>query len=137
MELTANLEVFDFQAGKLTSRQRLSLLNTDFQGSVGAAEVRLSPDEKNAYVSNRGEANTISVFGKDQAGNFERIQLISTGGLMPRKFNLSKDRKYLLPANQESNDIIIFERNTNSELLSTTKWKVNIHKPVYLYRLKN
>jgi 6-phosphogluconolactonase (cycloisomerase 2 family) len=48
LELTANPEVFDFQAGKLTSRQRLSLLNTDFQESVGAAEVSLSPDEKNA-----------------------------------------------------------------------------------------
>jgi len=137
LELTANLEVLDFQAGKLTHRQRLSLLDEDFQGSVGAAEVRLSPDGENVYVSNRGESNTISVFGKDQAGNFERIQLISSGGLIPRNFNLTKDGKYLLAANQGSNDIVVFERNTDSGLLSTTDWKVNAHKPVYLYRLEN
>jgi 6-phosphogluconolactonase (cycloisomerase 2 family) len=136
-ELTANLEIFDFLGGKLSSRQRLSMLEEDFQGGVGAAEVRLSPNGENVYVSNRGEANTISVFGKDQSGNYALMQVVSSGGLMPRNFNLTSDGKYLLCAHQASNDIVVFERNTDSGLLSPTAWKVAVHKPVYLFPLEN
>ncbi|WP_075352088.1 lactonase family protein [Algoriphagus marinus] len=136
-ELTANLEVLDFTEGILSSRQRLSMLEEGFQGGVGAAEVRLSPDGENVYVSNRGEANTISVFGKDESGSYKLIQVISSGGLMPRNFNLTSDGKYLLCAHQASNDIVVFERNSNSGLLSQKAWKVAVHKPVYLFPLEN
>jgi 6-phosphogluconolactonase len=137
-ELTAILEIFDFEAGKLIPRQRLSLLADDFEGSVGAAEVRISPDGKHVYVSNRGEANSISVFQKVEASQeFERIQVISSGGIMPRNFNLTSDGKYLLAAHQASNDIVIFERDRDSGILKQTAWKVQVNKPVYLFPLKN
>jgi 6-phosphogluconolactonase (cycloisomerase 2 family) len=137
-ELTAILEIFDFEAGKLIPRQRLSLLADNFEGSVGAAEVRISPDEKHVYVSNRGEANSISVFQKVEATqDFERIQVISSGGIMPRNFNLTSDGKYLICAHQASNDIVIFERDSDSGILTQTDWKVQVNKPVYLFPLKN
>ena len=88
-ELSAVLEIVDFKEGKLTSRQCISLLADDFEGEVGAAEVRISPDGKHVYVSNRGEANTISVFQQMEISeDFKRIQVISSGGIMPRNFNL-------------------------------------------------
>lgn len=137
-ELTAVLEIFDFEEGKLISRQCLSLLTDNFEGSVGAAEVRISPDGKHVYVSNRGEANTISVFQQMEISNdFERIQVIASGGTMPRNFNLTSDGKYLLCAHQASNDIVVFERDQNSGILSPTNLKVAVNKPVYLFPLKN
>ncbi len=137
-ELTAVLEIFDFEEGKLISRQCISLLADDFEGSVGAAELRISPDGKHVYVSNRGEANTISVFQQMEISkDFERIQVIASGGIMPRNFNLTADGKYLLAAHQKSNDIVVFERNIDSGILAQTDWKVAIHKPVYLFPLKN
>lgn len=137
-ELTALLETFDFKEGKLISRQCISLLADDFEGSVGAAEVRISPDGKHVYVSNRGEANTISVFQQMEISkDFERIQVIASGGIMPRNFNLTADGKYLLAAHQASNDIVVFERNIDSGILTQTDWKVAVNKPVYLFPLKN
>lgn len=136
-EMTAVLEVLSFDKGEISPKQRLSLLSDGFTGSVGAAEVRISPDGKNTYVSNRGDANTISVFGKKSNGEYERIQQIPSGGLMPRNFNLTADGKYLLSAHQASNDIVVFERDTNTGKLTQTEWKVSVNKPVYLFRLPN
>lgn len=136
-EMSAVLDVFSYENGVLTPKQRLSLLDENFSGAVGAAEIRISPDGKNVYVSNRGEANTISVFAKNSSGQYERIQNIPSGGIMPRNFNLTEDGKYLLAAHQASNDIVIFERDLETGKLTQTLWKAQVHKPVYLHRLPN
>lgn len=136
-EMSAVLDVFGYENGVLTLKQRLSLLDEGFKGAVGAAEIRVSPDGKHVYVSNRGEANTISVFGKKPDGSYTRVQNIPSGGLMPRNFNLTGDGKYLLAAHQASHDIVIFERDSVSGILTLTPWKANVHKPVYLHRLPN
>ena len=136
-EMAAALDVFSYENGVLTPKQRLSLLEEGFTGNVGAAEIRVSPDGKQVYVSNRGDANTISVFGKNASGNYVRIQNIPSGGLMPRNFNLTADGKYLLAAHQASNDIVIFERDEFTGKLTQTLWKAEVNKPVYLFRLEN
>lgn len=136
-EMAAAMDVFAYENGILTPKQRLSLLSDGFEGGVGAAEIRLSPDGKQVYVSNRGDANTISVFGKNAAGNYVHVQNISSGGLMPRNFNLTGDGKYLLSAHQASNDIVIFERDSITGKLIQTPWKAELHKPVYLFRLND
>ena len=134
-EMTAVMAVYSYDNGVLAPKQRLSLLDEGFEGNVGAAEIRLSPDGKQVYVSNRGDANTISVFGKNASGEYLRVQNISSGGLMPRNFNLTADGKYLLAAHQASNDIVIFERDEFTGKLTQTLWKASVHKPVYLHRL--
>ncbi|WP_192349059.1 lactonase family protein [Algoriphagus sp. Y33] len=134
-ELTAVLEVVDFKEGKLTPKQRISLITDNPEGDVGAAEVRISSDGKNIYASNRGDANNLSVLAKKDGGNYELIQQVSSGGVMPRNFNLTADGKYLISANQASNDIVVFERDGETGKLNQTSWKVEINKPVYLFRL--
>lgn len=134
-ELTANLEVFSFDKGEIASKQSISLLAEGYHGTVGAAEVRLSPDGKQIYVSNRGEANTITVIARNSSGEFEVIQNLPSGGKNPRNFSLTSDGKYLLAAHQDSNDVIVFERNLNSGKLTQTAMKAEIHKPVYLFAL--
>ncbi|AMQ57623.1 lactonase family protein [Algoriphagus sanaruensis] len=134
-ELTATLDIFDYSSGQLTSKQRLSLLESGFTGSVGAAEVRVSPDGKFIYVSNRGEANTISVFGKRPSGEYVWVENVPSGGKMPRNFALTDDGKYLLSAHQASNDLVVFERNPETGKLTQTLWRASIHKPVYLHQL--
>ncbi|REG82265.1 6-phosphogluconolactonase (cycloisomerase 2 family) [Algoriphagus antarcticus] len=134
-EMTAVLSVFDFKDGELTPKQRISLIADNYEGKVGAAEVRLSPDGTNIYVSNRGDANSLSVFAKKDDGNYLLIQQTTSGGSIPRNFNLTADGKYLLSANQASNDIVVFERDVETGKLTQTSWKVEINKPVYLFRL--
>ncbi|RAI89397.1 lactonase family protein [Algoriphagus yeomjeoni] len=136
-EMAAALEILSFDEGNISPKQRISLLSEGFTGGVGAAEVRLSPDGKNIYVSNRGDANTISVISKNTSGEYEFTQQISSGGIMPRNFNLTSDGKYLLAAHQASDDIIVFERDVETGMLTQTDWKVSVHSPVYLFRLED
>jgi 6-phosphogluconolactonase (cycloisomerase 2 family) len=134
-EMAAAMDVFSYQNGVLELKQEISLLDEGFTGNVGAAEIRLSPDGKQVYVSNRGDANTISVFGRRPSGLYVLVQNIPSGGLMPRNFNLTADGKYLLAAHQASNDIVIFERDEFTGKLTQTLWKAEVNKPVYLFRL--
>lgn len=136
-EMAAVLDVHSYENGILSPTQRLSMLSEGFEGKVGAAEIRLSPDGKQVYVSNRGDANTLSVFGRNALGKYVLVQNISSGGLMPRNFNLTADGKYLLAAHQASNDIVIFERDSITGKLTQTLWKAELHKPVYLFRLED
>ena len=136
-EMAAVLDVHSYENGILSPKQRLSLLSEGFEGKVGAAEIHLSPDGKQVYVSNRGDANTLSVFGRNALGKYVLVQNISSGGQMPRNFNLTGDGKYLLAAHQASNDIVIFERDSITGKLTQTLWKAELHKPVYLFRLEN
>jgi len=136
-EMEAAMDVFSYEDGVLELKQEISLLDEGFEGKVGAAEIRLSPDGKQVYVSNRGDANTISVFGKRPSGQYVLVQNIPSGGLMPRNFNLTADGKYLLAAHQASNDIVIFERDSFTGKLTQTLWKAEVNKPVYLFRLND
>ncbi|WP_051316133.1 lactonase family protein [Algoriphagus vanfongensis] len=134
-EMTAVLEIFDFKDENLTSRQRLSLLQDDFDGSVGAAEVRVSPDGNHIYVSNRGDANTISAFKRTDNGELALISHYPSGGIMPRNFNLTADGQYLVSAHQQSGDIVIFKRNVETGELTQTGLRTKGNQPVYLFPL--
>ncbi|WP_092824124.1 lactonase family protein [Algoriphagus faecimaris] len=136
-EMTALLEIFNFNEGNLSSFQRLPLTPSNFSGEVGAAEIRVSADDAHIYVSNRGEANTLSIFEKKENGEFQLVKHNPSGGLMPRNFVLSSDEKYVISAHQESHDFVVFKRDTESGELSPTNWRIKGHRPVYLYPLNN
>lgn len=136
-ELTAVLEVFSYENGKLTSKQRLSLIPEGFEGTVGAAEVRVSPDGQHLYASNRGDANTISVFAKQTDGSYALVEHVPSGGVMPRNFNLTPDGNYVLVAHQASEDIMVFKRDKETGRLSPISLSTKAPKPVYLFGISN
>ncbi len=135
-ELTAEVGVYNYNEGKISQAQILSLTGESFSGSVGAAEIRISEDAGFIYVSNRGDANEISVFEVGKDGNLTFVQRISTEGETPRNFILSHDGNYLLVGNQESNEIRLFDRNKKTGMLSPTDVSIAIHKPVYFHPIQ-
>jgi 6-phosphogluconolactonase len=134
-ELTAELGVYSYDAGKMSKKQTVQLTDEGFVGNVGAAEVRISPDGKFVYASNRGDANDISVFEVGSNGNLSFVERVSTGGETPRNFAITKDGEYLVAANQGSGNIVVFERDQKSGKLSKTGLEVSINKPVYFFSL--
>jgi 6-phosphogluconolactonase len=132
-ELTGEIGVYLYDSGKITHANSLSLTSPTFNGYVQAAEVRISSDGKFLYVSNRGTANNISVFEVGLEGQLHLIQRIATGGKTPRNFNFSPDERFLLVANQDSNDIRLFKRDISTGRLKMTITKIKINKPVYVF----
>ncbi|CAJ1180969.1 hypothetical protein LCR01_17180 [Companilactobacillus crustorum] len=82
------------------------------------AAIRISKDGKFLYASTRG-ANTIATFNIDPNGDrLKKINSVPTSGRGPRDFELDPSEKYLVAANQDSDDLAIFKRNPNKGILT-------------------
>ncbi|MCH7406772.1 lactonase family protein [Belliella aquatica] len=134
-ELTAEIGVYSYENGEINLLNTVSLTPSQYQGTVGAAEVRFSPDGKYIYASNRGDANEISVFEKDLNDKLILVQRVPTQGITPRNFNFSKDGSFLVVGNQESNEIVIFDVNQKTGMIGDLKQKVNFSNPAYILPL--
>jgi 6-phosphogluconolactonase len=118
-ELNSTISVF-----KRTDKGTFSLLETKstlaegFSGESYCADIRLSPDGKFLYGSNRGE-NTIVIFGIDKdTGDISLIGREDVRGDWPRNFNIDPSGNFLLVANQRSNNITIYKRNKENGTLA-------------------
>ncbi|WP_189627338.1 lactonase family protein [Sphingobacterium griseoflavum] len=106
-------------------------INADgFAGENGAAEIKFSPDYKFVYASNRGEANSIALFEVGKSGELLKKEVYAVEGKEPRNFNISPDGKFLLVANQGTDDIVVFRRDLNSGELEDTGKKIEVSTPV-------
>lgn len=131
-ELDGGLTVFAYAKGKLDKIQETSVLANGFAGKIGAADIHISPDGLFLYATNRGEANTITIFKILKNGLVEHVGIESTMGKGPRNFVIDPTGKYLLVGNQQSNEIVVFQRDKASGGLTDTGKRIGICAPVCL-----
>ena len=118
------------ETGALTHRQTVSTLPADFTGENTCAEIRLHPNGRFVYGSNRGH-DSLAVFRRDPStGLLTRLQLIHCGGGHPRNFALSADGRWLVCANRDSNNLVLFAVDPATGLLTATGRTVSIPMPV-------
>ncbi|HEX8269009.1 MAG TPA: lactonase family protein [Flavobacterium sp.] len=129
-ELDGSVTVFNYLNGKTRLIQEVSLLSQNQLGSIGAAAVRISADGKFLYATNRGDANTISVFEIVVTGKLQHVETISSGGQSPRDFNFDPTGKFLLVAHEKSNEIVIYERSSVTGKLKNTGNRIQLCAPV-------
>jgi 6-phosphogluconolactonase (cycloisomerase 2 family) len=121
MEMSAQVAVFDYRDGKLEQTQMVDLAAGQPVSDKAAAALHASKDGKFLYVSNRGTANQLLVFAIDPAtGHLKELQRRAVEGDHPREFSLDPSGKFLLIANQKSNQIVVVERDAKSGLLGKT-----------------
>jgi len=121
---------FDPMHGAMALRQTISTLPADFHGANGCAEIRLHPNERFVYASNRGH-DSLAVFARDpEAGTLELVEIVPCGGGHPRNFALSPDGRWLLCANRDSNNVVIFKVDAASGRLEATGRVLSIPEPV-------
>lgn len=131
-ELDGTLTVFAYQNGKLRRIQETTVIAKDFTGETSAADIHITPDGKFLYATNRGQANTISVFSIDAAGKLTHKKTMPSGGKGPRNFTLDPTGNFVLVAHQYSNDIVVFKRDTLTGLLEDTGKNIALCAPVCL-----
>ena len=136
-ELSGEVEAFRYSKGKLTSIQNIATHPDDFKGQPGSADIHLSPDGKFLYASNRGQENNIAIFAVNPTnGLLESRGYQSTLGSKPRNFCIDPTGNFLLVANQDSGNIVIFKRDQLTGLLSPTGDEIKIPKPVCLQMMR-
>lgn len=132
-ELTGTVVALKYEGGKFTQLQSISAAEPGFTGFMGSADIHVSPDGKFLYCSNRGDANTITIFKINPAnGKLTVAGFQPTLGTGPRNFSLDPSGNYLLVANQNSDNIIVFKRNKTTGLLADTGKKIEVGNPVCL-----
>lgn len=132
LEMEAAVVAFDYKNGKLIEKQLVSLVDSGFTGKVGAADIHISADGKFLYATNRGEANDIAVFSIGKKGTLKFVGREKTGIDNPRNFAIDPTGNFVLVANQNSNNILIFKRNQKTGLLTPTNQQIHVDKPVCL-----
>lgn len=130
-ELNSTITVLKKENNNYTSIQNISTLDTTFKGESFCADIHLSKNEQFLYGSNRGE-NSIAVFKRDtKNGTIQKIQTISAHGDWPRNFTLAPNGKFLLVANQKSDNISVYSVNKTTGRL-TFLHDINTPSPVCL-----
>lgn len=136
-EMSAQVFVFDVANGQLTQRQAVELAARQPAQNRAAGALHASADGKFLYVSNRGKANELLVFAIDPVnGDLTEIQRRSVEGDHPREFALSPDGKFVLIANQMSNNIVVIERDLVSGKLGKTLQNLPMDAPSDLMFIK-
>ncbi len=132
-ELSGTVVVFNYANGKLKALQRISSMPLGDSSSAGSADIHVSPDGKFLYASNRANANTIVIFSISQkTGKLLPAGHQSTLGKTPRNFNFDPSGNFLLVANQNSDEIVVFKRDIKTGLLTDTQKRIAAGKPVCL-----
>ncbi|TAM07472.1 MAG: lactonase family protein [Paraburkholderia sp.] len=130
-ELDATVTVLRYRDGHLTPEQVEPLVEPGFKGAVGAAALHLSPDGRFLYVSNRGDANDISIFAVDATnGKLARIGRQSSLGKAPREFAIDPTGRWLIVGNQGSDTAYVFRRDPQTGLLGPDPKRLDIPSPV-------
>lgn len=131
-EMAAMITVFDYKDGRLTAKQEISLLPEGYTGRKGAADIHISPDGKFLYGSDRDDLNEIVIFSIQKDGTLKLAGRQSTLGKTPRNFSIDPSGNYLIAANQNSNEVVIFKRDRKTGLLTPTGQKIEVVSPVCL-----
>lgn len=133
LEMTAQVAVFDYHDGGFKQTQLVDMKNKGVEEKNGGGALHTSPDGKFLYVTNRGDANQVVVFRIDQAsGKLEEIQRRSLEGKEPREFAFDPAGKFMLFANQKSNQIVTVRRDPQSGMIGDTVQKFDADSPSYL-----
>ncbi len=129
-EISGHVSTYRYEDGRLEFLHRSSTLPRGQAGSAGSADIHVSPDGKFLYASNRGDFNNIAMFKLDKKGKPGILGFQSSLGKAPRNFNFDPTGNYLLVGNQDSDEIVVFQRNKKTGLLTDTQKRIAVGKPV-------
>lgn len=136
-ENDGTVTAFNYSNGTLKKIQETSVVSKDFTGTIGAADIHISPDGKFLYATNRGTANDISIFKILKNGKLESKGKTTTKGNGPRSFAIDPSGNFLLVAHQYTNDVVIFKRNKKTGSITDTGKIITLCSPVCLVFGKN
>jgi 6-phosphogluconolactonase len=132
MQSTVVTYAYDTANGRLSEVQIVSALPKGLARTSEAAEIEMHSSGKFIFASNRGD-DSIAVFavnGKD--GTLTPVEIDSSGGKTPRNFALDPTGNWLLAANQDSGNIVVFRVDPSTGHLTRSGATLQVPSPVCL-----
>jgi len=132
-ELSGSVIAFKNHKDSLEAVQSISALPENYGGAISGADIHVSPDGKFLYASLREDLNQIVIYNIDQeSGRLSFVGRQSTEGQHPRNFMIDPTGQYLLAANMNSDNIVVFRRDKSSGKLELTGTELKLSMPVCL-----
>ncbi len=119
-ELKSTVDVlhWDGERGAFELVQSMKLLPAGYKGDTRACDIVFDRKGQFAYVANRDNDFMASFTVSDADGKLTLIGRSSCGGKTPRHIALSPNNRWLLVANQDSNNISVFARDAKTGKLA-------------------
>ncbi|EUJ38906.1 lactonase family protein [Brochothrix campestris] len=127
---------FDKATGEMAVKQTIATLPADFTAENTGAAIRLSPNEKTLYVSNRGY-DGITVFDVSADRTLTLAQQISTFGQGPRDINLDATGSVLIAANENTGTATTYKIDAANGQLTVVNKNVEVPETVAITFLNN
>ncbi|HSC53184.1 MAG TPA: lactonase family protein [Phnomibacter sp.] len=128
-EMSGDVSVYAFNKKAIAWLQRAQA--DSISKMPGSADIHVSADGRFLYASNRSDANNISVFSISKYdGKLSGVGQQSTLGKVPRNFAIDPTGKFLLAANQTTNNIVVFRLNETTGMPEPTGKSVQLPSPV-------
>jgi len=128
-ELSGEVTAFSYDCGNLKEIQRVA---SDTLNARGSGDIRISPDGRFLYASNRLKGDGIAIFAVDpDTGLLTKVGYQPTG-VHPRNFMITPNGKFLLCACRDSNEIEIFEIDGITGLLKKRDNSISTSLPVFV-----
>ena len=131
-ELSSTVTSLDYADGRFAQRQTCPMVPSAFTGNTKAAAIRLSPDGRFLYASNRGY-DTIVFYRIQPDFSLEEIGSFFTGATFLRDFSFIGDSWVLAVAGETSNDVFFFDVNPetgfpqpNGQVLTALPQPINV-----------
>lgn len=121
---------YDSENGSFKELQYISAIPEDFTENSQGAAIHVSSDGRFVYVSNRGH-NSIAVFAvNEESGELSFVEYTSTEGDWPRDFSFDPSEKFLIVANQETGNLVLFSRDESTGKLTLLQSDAAVPYPV-------
>ena len=122
--------------GNFALLNEVSTLPEQYSGATKAAAIRLSPDERYLYVSNRGY-DSIACYALDPETKFPVWKgLAASGGDGPRDINYLPGYQKFAAANEFSDVVVFYDVKAENGMLYPDGNMVRIPGPLAIFRSK-
>ena len=129
-ELANSVSVYAFDAasGALAERQTIPTLPDGFTGDTKTADLRITPDGRFLYGTNRGH-DSIAIFRIGDDGRLDTVDIVPSLGKGPQNLAITPDGSLLLCANMPGNNLAVFKIDAASGRLTPVGEPVAIPSP--------
>jgi 6-phosphogluconolactonase len=109
---------YDGATGALAVKQTLSTVPADFTGKSYCADLKITPDGKFLYGTNRGH-DSIAIYRIGDEGKLTLIGIEPSLGKGPQNLAITADGAWLLCANTPSSNVAVFRIDASSGTLKS------------------
>lgn len=129
-EISNSVSVFDYAAesGALTERQTISTLPDDFKGKSYCADLKITPNGRFLYGTNRGH-DSIAAYRIGDNGRLTLLTIEPSLGKGPQNLLIAADGNLLLCANMPGNNVVVFRIDAATGALKAVGEPVSLPSP--------